>query len=349
MFSNAEINEQAQRVLLDMLVPVDERQRRKVAGGTKKPVFICPSCGGGYVLNPDGGRWHCLKCGVNGRAIDLVMQAHGVDKREGFRLMMEGAVVQCQPVKPKEKPNVDDSEWRKKVALYCKRCAAALTAKSAGGAYLIGRGFDLEFVRRYGFGYDAACTGMNGGFGRAAVVMPYDSEKSFFSARFLNKMRDGRRFTRPSRGHYAGSWEPPIFHGKQLWLDAQAVFITESELDAVSISQAAEQSGVIVGAVATGGAGAYNGVIRALSQRPTATRVIIAFDADETGRRDALAFSDKLAAIGQEHEILNDFDGLKDANELLRAGGLGEHIKGVLSDFEAYCLSNTELGEALRG
>jgi hypothetical protein len=110
---------------------------------------------------------------------------------------------------------------------------------------------------------------------------------------------------------------------------SQEVILTESVLDALSFLQA----GVSL-AIPIYGTNGFTPDHLDTLKREGVTRVILALDNDDPGRRAAVALKEKLAAAGIAVRVASFPSGIKDANELLvsRNGDAGDVFRKLLDD-----------------
>ncbi len=195
------------------------------------------------------------------------------------------------------------------------RYAAAL-AGSEGEAYLLGRGFTQDTIKRFKFGYDAQ---------RHCVTIPYNPQGSYYGRRSLlpeEKIPDGKgKYDKLPRA-IAGA--EPLFNGSALY-SGDIVFVTEGAPDAISIAQAGGA------AVALNGTG-FNKLIDQLKKKPTAAAIVLCLDNDDAGRTATAAIGAALdeigafcvtgtAAIMGEAQDPADAEYRKDPNEVLQRDG----------------------------
>ena len=345
-----EIQEAGASVLLDVL-----------RESNQKNYYICPACGAAKVYKPGdvrkgnaSGLWRCLKCGEHGDVFNA-LERQGMTAREAFAWVMDRTgrrisstsgnkwATAAEDKRPRRKREPETAEepdlsaWRIGCADYCREAAAALPG-SPGEAYMIGRGLTVETLRRNLIGFDArAKAGGSLKYGRAGVVLPYSSECYYYSVRLVEPFQDKSgnlwRFVRPPVDKAGGQ---PVFHGKQLWAEADAVFIVESEIDCLSVVQAARLLDKKIGCVACGGGNNTNTLVNLLRDRPTRARLLIAFDDDResaAGWLDSLRLSKRLTEIGQAHEIVipwRAYAGHNDVNDILREDGGTETLAEML-------------------
>ena len=306
MYSDAEV-EAVKRTALRL--ELQEAPRR---GKGKASIFYCPnpSCKHPRVINPtDAGLWYCQRCQAKGDVFVAVQLREGISRQEAFVYVMNryGSGQALNMPRPTE-----------------AEAAAENLPGSPGEEYMRGRGFTAETLRRFRVGFDARAK-IHGvlPYGRAAVVYPYSRQLDYYAARFLKPMTsaDGSvvKAMMPDKD-IAG--EEPLFNAAALY-SCEAVVICEGPFDCMAIAQGAAQIGANVGAVALCGT-ACDKLIRQLSARPTAARLLIALDNDEAGRTGAVRAAEKLDAIGQRFELLDSnalYGGANDAGEVLQTFG----------------------------
>ena len=338
MYSDAEV-EAVKRTALRL--ELQEAPRR---GKGKASIFYCPnpSCKHPRVINPtDAGLWYCQRCQAKGDVFVAVQLREGISRQEAFVYVMNRygsgqALNMPRPTEAEaaaEMPSTnsgsaaritrDADAWRAECRRYLMAAAENLPG-SPGEEYMRGRGFTAETLRRFRVGFDARAK-IHGvlPYGRAAVVYPYSRQLDYYAARFLKPMTsaDGSvvKAMMPDKD-IAG--EEPLFNAAALY-SCEAVVICEGPFDCMAIAQGAAQIGANVGAVALCGT-ACDKLIRQLSARPTAARLLIALDNDEAGRTGAVRAAEKLDAIGQRFELLDSnalYGGANDAGEVLQTFG----------------------------
>jgi len=337
--------------LRDFLTPTKSKKH-----GSKKRV-LCPACmkNDAEIFNGQDGAllFKCWYCRAAGDVVSAVAFSRGISRVDAIPValkMFRGStplqrVATRAAVKDDHHGQEPQAVTASEVAAYCQKARRWLTPRSPGFKYLEDRGLDPELMRDfYRLGYDERCTGMGSmKGGLPAVVMPFDGACSYFSARFLRPVGK-MRFTQPSG---STGLRRPVFHEKQLYMDFDVVFICESEIDALSLAQAARSlSKYRVGVVATSGAGNYAGVLDALRQRMTDTMLVIGFDNDDAGISNSLDFWRALHEIGSNAHILDVSSMIgawptpegkpsKDLNDVLRYHGDGALADIVQAFFDA--------------
>jgi len=252
-------------------------------------------------------RWHCHGCGIGGSAVDLVMVARGTTVAEaledlairtGLREHAPSDRILAAVVRPRERaarPPVTDPAGLER---FVNQCAARLW-QPEGRAVLAwltkGRGLPEDVLARNDIGADVGRQRQprpNGmpSCGRAAVLPVVEAGVPVFAQlRSVTAGTDWPRYLNAS-GELAvnprvGIYDPvePI---------GRCVIVTEGVIDALSANAAGFRAAAVFGAAMAG-------------QREALTRLsrldaplVIAFDADDAGRRGACALRDALRDRG---------------------------------------------------
>lgn len=274
------------RHILDELEPA-KYQRGK---------YVCPICGSGtgrnrtaaLALNTDYTA-HCYACNFHGDIFDLVAARDNLDAAAARERVIEkygGDTGSPARIQRTGKQTAQLAAAATDFTAYVEKAAAALKG-SDGAAYLERRGISAKTAAAFRLGYDAD---------RRAIVIPYPQENYY-----ITRSLEGKEYRKP-----AGLAEP-IYNAAAL--QADCVFITEGQLDALSIEEAGGA------ACAIGGSGA-----RKLESVSIPGQAIIFADADEAGAKTAQRIKETLEGNGTAAQIISaaDFDGCKDANDLLR-------------------------------
>ena len=150
----------------------------------------------------------------------------------------------------------------------------------------------------------------------------------------------GKEFSWVGEAKQAGLW------GRHLWGDGgKRLIITEGEIDAMSMSQVLDNRWPVV-SIPNGAQGAAKTIKRELEWLEKYTEVIFLFDGDEPGRAAAQECAQLLTPGRAKIGSLP----LKDANEMLKAGRVGELVKAQW-DAKAYrpdgIVAGTDLWETV--
>lgn len=284
----------------------------------KKGTYICPLCGNGSGSDGDGmainrkdpEKVHlkCFKCQFYGDIIELIKQEKGLGTdaeafetaRSFFNVTIDGQedpgkVQKVQPVQEAQKVDY---------LPYMQQMAANLEAAEG---YLSSRGLSLDTARRFMLGYDVRFSQGTGGKYWRALIIP--TSRNSFVAR--NTAADADKADR-----YRKAGEISIFNVKALHnAEKRPVFVTEGELDALSIMEA---GGLACGLGSTSNT---RQLVEHLTANPTESTLLLALDNDEAGKRATEDLEKKLTEAGKKPGI--DFDAVtvygsaKDANEAL--------------------------------
>ena len=284
----------------------------------KKHTFICPLCGNGTGADgdglaiskkdPTGTHLKCFKCGFYGDIIELIKQDKGLATdaeafdaaRAAFNITVDGQedpAIKVHTAKPaQEVPQVD-------FVTYMQQMAANIA--SAEG-YLSSRGISLETAKRFMLGYDMRFSQGTGPDTWKALIIP--TSRTSFVARNTDPEADkGNRYRK------AGAIT--IFNSKALYnAEKRPVFVTEGELDALSIMEA---GGL---ACALGSTSNVGKLTSALKARPTESTLLICMDNDDAGTRAAGELREALTSLPRTSwAIVNICGSHKDANDALCA------------------------------
>lgn len=276
--------EDYKRFILDELEPA-KNQRNK---------YICPICGSGtgknrtagFSVNPDYTA-HCYACDFHGDIFDLYGKRDGIDAAEARRRVLEKYGDGNGQPKPRRitTPQPAQAQPAQDYTDYIRSSAAAFKGSPAE-SYLAGRGITAETAAAYQIGYDQS---------KGAIVIPYPQENYY-----ITRSIEGKAYRKPQ-----GSTEP-IYNAAAL--QAAQVFITEGQLDALSIIQA----GGAACAIGGGGVHKLDGV------QIGAEQVFIFADNDEAGERTAQNIKEIIEGKGVRCRIVHAPQEIKDANECLQ-------------------------------
>jgi replicative DNA helicase len=191
---------------------------------------------------------------------------------------------------------------------YLQASVEELKKSAAAMEYLHGRGLSDAIIDRFRLGFsriEKHGTTVN------AIVIPYNRENSYYSLRFLSPC-NSQVHDKPSK-YIAG--EEPVFNLESLYSAGnEPVFVTESAFDAISIEQMGFR------AIAMGGAGdAKLQYALEAARKPVECTLIVSYDNDQPGQKNALRLSKRLSSMGIRHvnENITKALGCKDANEAL--------------------------------
>lgn len=306
--------------------------QQKVNGETS---WICPICGhgahgDGLTRNPqskDGSGLKCFGCGFAGDILDLYQKAKGIDHNTALQELAAASGITIytdrrgeeriyirKADQPQQEATSSPTEAPAEYGAYYAECRAQL---ADAADYLTSRGISLATAQAAGIGYDPA----------------WKHPKA-------PKMQESPRLIIPIGPHnylarYAGPGDYINYRGEienkskvtaaegQSWIfnskalaEAQAVILTEGEIDALSIAEAGGTA-VALGSVANAAA-----FVRQLEQSKATPKVIVlALDTDPAGEQATDAIRAglerlKIASVDMRSTICGSS---KDPNEALQA------------------------------
>lgn len=316
---------------LASLIEKDANIKLKHAGKSK--VGPCPFCGEGedrFSVWPD--HFKCRKCGKGGDAINYLVWRRGITfsqackelgvtlagSRPNSRTVNRPISSDNQPthhnkIAPeRESPAFTDPAWMVGAMNFSFECQQRLMSPAGEKAveYLIGRGLTMETIEDACIGYNhkdrTVFWGKEKVFAPQGIVFPW------------HDARDGLRRVafRCSRGpikyRLADGSAMGFYLGDRI-LTHQHVIIVEGEIDALTIWQAYERSGLYC-PVAIGSA--YHGrIARLIARLGSAKTIRTGFDADEAGQSATLWWT----SINSKIQALRPLLPLKDVNGLYLA------------------------------
>ena len=296
----------------------------------KRGTYICPLCGNGtgstgdgLAVDPHGDRLHlkCFnpRCNFYGDLIELYQQQHGCTQQEAFSGLYSyfnisideyTAEPQRQPQRAQKAPQEVQymQEVQKDYTEYFRECKARLSDPAAAD-YLSFRGISPEVAHRFWLGFDpkwkspaAIERGKNPPYSPRLII---PTSTSSYIARDIRpdvdyaKMKEG---------------EVHLFNTRDLYnADDRPVFITEGEIDALSIIEA---GGL---ATALGSAANYKMLVDLLRDKRTNNTLILSLDNDDAGRKTSRELAAALQGLNISYISADIAAGYKDPNEALTA------------------------------
>ena len=277
---------------------------------------------------------HCFSCNSKYDIFDLIGLDYGLTnfkdqlKKAGeiYNIPIEYITTGSQAVKNTDKgQNNTDSD---KERLILEKSILASESPNAL-KYLESRGIKKETADKYNLRYSPNLKGIE------ALIFP--TSPKTYNARNIQKSEDRYR---KSKGDFIQ------FNIKALETSQTPIFITEGEIDALSIIQAGGE------AIALGGLTSLDTVINKAIELKVKQPLIIALDNDEPGRKATEALKERKEELTQQGlklyfpDIKNLFNESKDANELLKKNDF--YFEGLIGDLinNAVNLEETERQEA---
>lgn len=293
---------------------INEHFRDFLTPAKKADTYVCPLCGNGTGADGDGmtrnkrdrrGGVHlkCFKCGFYGDIVDLMQKARGYSSYMAtlqaladelnieFEKDIEDPAITARNAVPPPQP-----EQEKDYTGYFAQMGANLDAAQE---YLSYRGISLETARRYGLGYDVRYRA--GVETWRALIIP--TSRGSYVARNTDRNAD-------KSARYRKTGKISLFNAKALSNpQKRPVFITEGELDALSIIEAGGMACALGSTANTGKLAEY------LKANPTESTLLLALDNDEAGQSATADLEEKLA--GFTFAKVDIYGDSKDANEEL--------------------------------
>ena len=201
--------------------------------------------------------------------------------------------------------------------------------------YLIKRGISMETARKHNIGYDpdyqAKIEDADGNRTvKGAIVIP-TSDESYIVRPTTDDSGIMCKYRKKGATH--------IFNGGILTKTSDPVFVTEGEIDAMSIEE------IGYPAVALGGVNNVNMFVEHLKAKNIKCELILAMDNDEAGRKATSELAAKLDDIGIKYSVAAYYDDdhlYKDPNEALVKDR--DYLNKSFENY--YCLSGDDVKKA---
>lgn len=292
--------------------------------------MVCPLCGSGngpkhtpaFSIAPDGKMWKCFSCGASGDVFDLAGAVFQTDdKREQLKIVAQfaGAKADEEPCRVEksskrqalESDSANDYADARK-AEHEKICEAQNSLNNESIAYLKGRGFTEEEIRRFGFGFNPRTR---------RIIIPWSTrnDEYYHIDRAIDDDASPKYLKPPAEE--VGS--QPVHD--ELAFEQKFFFAVEGLFDAFAIMACgypAVALGSVDGKAFIEKAQTYKGCI------------ILALDCDDAGRAGAERVAAKLPDV--DIQFASSLPSAKDACELLAKD------RGAL---ENWCASNMATAE----
>lgn len=268
-----------------------------------------PKATGAFALYDCGAKWKCFACDRGGDLFDLMAGMENRDVKRDFPAIVtkaremfgRGVNVAYTPqrtahaaMRPqREEPEPDYGE-------YLTKCRADI---DGGMAYLAGRGFTGDTIKRFGLGYDTA---------KQAITIPVNNSRHAFSMRFIGENPQHR---------YMSHGKLPVFNVASLYR-GEPCFVVEGQFDAMSIEQMGGRAVAITGSNT-------NALYRQIGERKPGAPLIVAMDGDDPGRKKSEEMCKRLDDMKIPYIVADWTVAGKDANERL-----GKDTKGFGRDVQ---------------
>ena len=335
------IDEQDKRTLKGSL----SNYLQAIAGKSQGGKYNCPICGSGtgkhhtsaFSIAPDGQSWKCFSCNAGGDVFELAARVNNLDPKADFSKAAEivadavGYNLQNTATDarkdtatamktktgityPTEKQNTP--QGKSESVTQSKTDFSQLVKEAAGNVsqtdYFINRGLSAATIEKHKLGYITPELAKKYGLQAHSVLIPYSTGKDGVYNYYITRSTEGKEYRKP-KAEAAGS--EPLYNLPALYEPTDApLFVTEGQIDALSIMEYEHAE-----AVAVGGVG-INKLLQAIEgiegfQRP----LIIATDADERGKETCRKLLQELKGRAIKAAAYEHIDGYKDVNDELNA------------------------------
>lgn len=307
--------------------------------------YNCPICGSGtgkhhtsaFSIAPDGQSWKCFSCNAGGDVFELAALVNKLDPKGDFNkvanIVADAVGYNLQNTAsnarkdaatatktktginhPAEKQNTP--QGKSESAAQSKADFSQLVKEAAGNVsqtdYFINRGLSAATIEKHKLGYITPELAKKYGLQAHSVLIPYSTGKEGVYNYYITRSTEGKEYRKP-KAEAAGS--EPLYNLPALYEPTDApLFVTEGQIDALSIMEYEHAE-----AVAVGGVG-INKLLQAIEGIEGFCRpLIIATDADERGKETCKKLLQELKGRAIKAAAYEHIDGYKDINDELNA------------------------------
>lgn len=259
-------------------------------------------------------RCKCFSCGATYDIFDLIGMDYGLtDQKDIFNKAYELYNITIDKTEPARRPAPKKEEKKPEDFLAYYEKVRAARSDSPAQEYLKSRGISEEVAAKYWLGYDADYNtfntdqeGQNSFTKWRALIIP--TGISSYIARNIDKPEDPAK-----KNRYRKKGASLIFNSKALYEASKPIFVTEGEMDALSIIEAGGE------AVGLGSTSNYKKLVDLIRQEKAVQPLILSLDQDEEGRKAEEELAKDLTALGASFFRYNISGAAKDPNEALLA------------------------------
>lgn len=335
------INEQDKQALKGSLDNYLQATAVKGQGGK----YNCPICGSGtgkhhtsaFSIAPDGQSWKCFSCNHGGDVFELAALVNKLDPKGDFNKVANivadavGYNLQDAPTDaqkhtatatkaktdityPAEQQNAPQGKSESNTQN--KADFSQLVKEAAGNVsqtdYFINRGLSAATIEKFSLGYITPELAKKYGLQANSVLIPYSTGKEGEYNYYITRSTEGKEYRKP-KTEVAGA--EPVYNLAALYEATDApLFVTEGQIDALSIMEYEHADAVAVGGVGV------NKLLQVLDNIKGFKRpLIIATDADERGKETCKKLLEELKGRAIKAAAFKHQDGLKDINDELNA------------------------------
>lgn len=339
------INEQDKQALKGSLANYLQAMAEKGKSGK----YNCPICGSGtgkhhtsaFSIAPDGQRWKCFSCNHGGDVFELAALVNKLDPKGDFNKVanivadavgynLQDAPTDAQkctatstkpipvmnsvaayPAKIQNTPQgKSESDTQNKADF------SQLVKEAAGNVsqtdYFINRGLSAATIEKHKLGYITPELAKKYGLQANSVLIPYSTGKEGVYNYYITRSTEGKEYRKPKK-EIAGA--EPVYNLPALYEPTDApLFVTEGQIDALSIMEYEHADAVAIGGVDT------NKLLQVLDNIKGFKRpLIIATDADERGKETCKKLLEELERRAIKAAAFKHQDSYKDINDELNA------------------------------
>lgn len=261
---------------------------------------------------------HCFSCNVNYDIIDIIAIKYELDVKKDFLQIIKIICGICGIKLPE-----NNGVYVTDVTQYIKQCKKNV----ANTDYFTKRGLSAKTIRHFGLGFDPErnATTKDGNIRIPAAIIP-TSDKTYI-ARCTDK-------NAPDSVRYRRFGNTQIFNFKEAVKAERPIFVTEGEIDAMSIYECG------FNALALGGISNCEKFAETLLGIKPLQKIIIALDNDKPGREAAEELKNRLTAYNIHCGIVQPYNECKDANEALQVDK--ERLTANLAELEKNAIQETK-------
>lgn len=279
-------------------------------------------------MNRREGFIKCFGCGASFDIFSLYAHDNGLDSGRDFAKIIDGLSddfgLEVEKIGGGRVRSTSKTTAKAKTETRSKAPTAADYSKeldewrshihdAAARKYLEARHITEQTADFFGLGYDVK---------RRALIIPTGDGKHYYKVRYLSKGTH-------DKDKYNAIGGQVLFNARELY-SGEPVFITEGELNAISIHQAGGR------AAALGSTENAGKLLQLIDERKPTGTLVLALDNDDTGRNKAKGLEAELQRRGVPH-ILADvehlYNGMGDANDALKKDE--EALKEAISHYVA--------------
>lgn len=313
---------------------------------SKGGLYCCPVCGSGtkggansdgaVKYYPDTNTWYCFACKTSGDNIDLEQRQSGLDYNgalslmadriglaiEGYSIAAPNGAERAQdasraqgaantPTAAPSPQSAQETHTDADYTDYYKACRERLSDPAAQ-AYLQQRGISQETAAAYWLGFDPKSDPANAPGAMGSEYKPHPAPRLIIPTspvHYIGRRTDGGETHKKLN---AKGSTPAIFNSRSIYsAGAQAVFVVEGAIDALSVIEAG------AAAIALNSTSNADLLLDMLKRRRTEATLILCLDNDSSGKAATEILRQGLQRLNISFICADICGGYKDPNEAL--------------------------------